>query len=116
MDFFTIDTMLGKRFYVFAIISHKTGEIMVRTGVEASNMNSIMERFCDESEKRGDGQFSADWQESGSEELDEYVASHNGQRPHQGLQQQIPKPGEPGKTGGAVRVSMKEPDQCLTDG
>ena len=28
MDFFTVDTMLGKRFYVFAMISHKTREII----------------------------------------------------------------------------------------
>jgi putative transposase len=94
MDFLTVDTMLGKRFYVFAVISHKTREIIhfaitenptrefvrqqmillsetiaskvhlihdnasvfnlnflaynlisIRTGVEAPNMNSIMERF-----------------------------------------------------------------------
>ncbi len=29
----------------------------------------------------------------------------NGQRPHQGNEQQIPKPGEPDKTGGAVCMS-----------
>jgi hypothetical protein len=46
-----------------------------------------------------------DWQESGSEELNEYVAFYNGQRPHQGILQQIPKLGEPEKTGGAVRKS-----------
>ena len=28
MDFFTVDSVLGKRFYVFAIISHKTREII----------------------------------------------------------------------------------------
>ena len=28
MDFLTVDTMLGKRFYVFAVISHKTREII----------------------------------------------------------------------------------------
>ena len=28
MDFLTVDTMLGKRFYVFAAISHKTREII----------------------------------------------------------------------------------------
>jgi len=37
--------------------------------------------------------------------LDEYVAFYNGQRPRRGIQQQIPKPGEPGKAGGAVRKS-----------
>jgi hypothetical protein len=46
-----------------------------------------------------------DWQESGSEELNEYVAFYNGQRPHQGIQQQIPKLGESEKTGVAVRKS-----------
>ena len=34
--------------------------------------------------------------------LDEYVEFYNGQRPHQGIQQQIPKPGKPMKMGGAV--------------
>jgi len=28
MDLLTVDTVLGKRFYVFAIISHKTREIV----------------------------------------------------------------------------------------
>jgi len=28
MDFLTVDTMLGRRFKVFAIISHKTREII----------------------------------------------------------------------------------------
>jgi hypothetical protein len=28
MDFLTVDTMLGRRFYVFAVISHKTREIV----------------------------------------------------------------------------------------
>ena len=34
--------------------------------------------------------------------LEEYVTFYNSQRPHQGLQQQIPNPGEPKKIGGAV--------------
>jgi len=42
--------------------------VSVRTGVEAPNMNSIMDRFLQDSEKRGAGQFSADRQESGSED------------------------------------------------
>jgi hypothetical protein len=37
--------------------------------------------------------------------LDEFVAFYNSQRPHQGIQQQIPKHGEPEKTGGVVRKS-----------
>ena len=28
MDFLTVDTMLGQRLYVFAVISHKTREII----------------------------------------------------------------------------------------
>lgn len=36
---------------------------------------------------------------------DEYVAFSDGQGPHRGIQQQIPKPGEPDKTGGVVRES-----------
>jgi hypothetical protein len=39
--------------------------------------------------------FNIIWQEK-------CVAFYNGQRPHQRIQQQIPKPGESEKTGGAV--------------
>jgi len=34
--------------------------------------------------------------------LEEYVAFYNSQRPHQGIRQQIPRPGEREKTGGPV--------------
>jgi hypothetical protein len=37
--------------------------------------------------------------------LDEYVDFYNGQRPHQGIQQQIPCPDERGRMCGAVRKS-----------
>jgi hypothetical protein len=40
--------------------------VSVRTGVEVLNMNGIMERFFEDSEKRGAGQCSADRQESAS--------------------------------------------------
>jgi putative transposase len=34
--------------------------------------------------------------------LEEYIAFYNSKRPHQGIGQQIPKPGELEKKGGAV--------------
>jgi hypothetical protein len=37
--------------------------------------------------------------------LEEYVAFYNTQRPHQGIRQQIPKPGEAEKADGAIRKS-----------
>jgi hypothetical protein len=37
--------------------------------------------------------------------LDEYIAFYNSQRPHQGIQQGIPRPGELGITSGAIRKS-----------
>jgi transposase InsO family protein len=37
--------------------------------------------------------------------LEVYVAFYNSQRPHQGIQQQIPKPGEPERMRGPVRKS-----------
>jgi len=155
MDFFTVDTMLGKRLYAFAIISHKTREIIqcaitenptrefvrqqlmlftecittraylihdnalmfnieylaynlvsVRTGVEAPNMNSIMERFFRTVSREALDNFLLIGKSQVQRILDEYFAFYNGQRPHQGIQQQIPKPGEPEKTGGAVRKSV----------
>jgi len=133
MDFFTVDTMLGKRFYVFALISHKTREgiqfaiteyptrefirqqlmlfsetiasrvyliddnalmfnidllaynlVSVRIGVEAPNMKQHHGTVFQVSEKRSAGRFSADWQKSDREEMEEYLAFYNRQRPHQG--------------------------------
>ncbi len=145
---------LMKRFYVFAIISHKTREIIqfaitenptrefvrqqlmlfnesrvgraylihdnalmfyidylaynlvsVRTGVEAPNMNSIMERFFRPVRREALDNVLLTGKSQVQRILDEYVAFYNCQRPHQGIQQQIPKPGEPEKTGSAVRKS-----------
>jgi len=152
MDFLTVDTLLGNRFYVFAVISHKTREIVrfaitenptrefvrqqlmlfseritrkaylihdnalmfnieylaynlvsVRTGVEAPNMNSIMERFFESLRREALDNFLLIGRGQIERILEEYIAFYNSQRPHQGIQQQIPKPGEPEKTGGAVR-------------
>jgi transposase InsO family protein len=151
MDFVTVDTMLGKRFYVFAVICHKTREIVqfaitenptrefvrqqlmlfserltskaylihdnalmfnidylaynlisVRTGVEAPNMNSIMERFFGSLRREALDNFLLIGRAQIETILEEYVAFYNSQRPHQGIQQQIPKPGELEKKCGAV--------------
>jgi len=154
MDFLTVDTMLGKRFHVFAVISHKTRGIVrfavtehptrefvrqqlmlfseaiagkaclihdnalmfkidylaynlvsVRRGVEGPNMNSIIERFFRSVRREALDNFLLTGKHQVQRILDEYVAFHNSQRPHQGIRQQIPKPGEPEKTGGAVCMS-----------
>jgi putative transposase len=152
MDFVTVDTLLGKRLYVFAIISHKTHEIVqfavtenptrefvrqqlmlfseaiaakaylihdnalmfnidylaynlvsVRTGVEAQNMNSIMERFFGSVRREALDNFLVIDGGQIQRILNEYVAFYNNQRPHQGIQQQTPKPGKSDKETGAVR-------------
>lgn len=154
MDFLTIDTMLGKRFYVFAIISHKTREIVrcaitenptrefvrqqlilfsetiagkaylihdnalvfnleflaynlesIKTGVEAPNMNSIMERFFRSLRREALDNFLLIGRSQIEAILQEFVAFYNSQRPHQGIQQQIPKPSEQEKTLGVVHKS-----------
>jgi transposase InsO family protein len=151
MDFFTVDTMLGRRFYVFAIISHKTREIIqfsitenptrefvrqqlilfsetilgkaylihdnavmfnidflaynlvsIRTGVEAPNMNSILERFFRSVRREALDNFLLIGRAQIETILEEYVAFYNSQRPHQGIQQQIPKPGRLERRCGAV--------------
>ncbi len=71
-----------KRFWTFEHSPAKRG----RKPVDAQVKNLILSMRNDNllCEKRGAGQFSADWQESVSEELDESVAFYNGRRPHQG--------------------------------
>jgi transposase InsO family protein len=143
MDFVTVDTLLGKRIYVFAIISHKTREIVrfaltenptrefvrqqlmllsetiarrvylihdnalmfnidflaynlvsIKTGVEAPNMNSIMERFFRTVRREALDNFLLTGKSQVRRILDEYIAFYNSQRPHQGIQQGIPRPAE----------------------
>ncbi len=152
MDYVTVDTILGKRFYVFAVLSHKTREIVrlaitenptrefvrqqlilfaeaiaskaylihdnarmfnidflaynlvsVKTGVEAPNMNSIMERFFGSLRREALDNFLLIGRTQIETILEEYVAFYNSQRPHQGIQQQIPKPVEPEGMSGPVR-------------
>ena len=151
MDFLTVDTVLGKRFYVFAVISHRTREIVrlaitenptrefvrqqlilfsermagtayvihdnaamfnidflayglvsVNTAVEAPNMNSIMERFFRTVRREALDNFLLLSRDQIEGILQEYVAFYNTQRPHQGIQQQIPKPGEAQRTAGPI--------------
>jgi transposase InsO family protein len=154
MDFLTVDTMLGKRFYVFAVISHKTREIVrfamtenptrefvrqqlilfsermastayvihdnaamfnidflayglvsINTAVEAPDMNSIMERFFRTVRREAMDNFLLLSRDQIQGILGEYIAFYNTQRPHQGIRQQIPKPGEAERTRGPIRKS-----------
>ena len=152
MDFLTVDTMLGKRFYVFAVISHQTREIVrfsitenstrefvrqqlmlfsdtlastayvihdnalmfnidffaydlvsIKTAVEAQNMNSIMERFFRTVRREALDNFLLLGRDQIQRILEEYIVFYNTQRPHQGIRQQIPKPGEAQRTAGPIR-------------
>ena len=152
MDFLTVDTILGRRFYVFAVISHKTREIVrfaitenptrefvrqqvirfsermvgtaymihdnapvfnidflayglvsINTAVEAPNMNSIMERFFRTVRREALDNLLLLGRHQIQGILEEYIAFYNTQRPHQGIQQQIPKPGEAERTRGPIR-------------
>ena len=154
MDFLTVDTMLGRRFYVFAVILHKTREIVrfaitenptrefvrqqlillsermtstahlihdngpmfnidflaynlvsVKTAVEAPDMNSIMERFFRTVRREALDIFLLLSRDQIQGILEEYIIFYNTQRPHQGIHQQIPKPGEPKRRSGSIRKS-----------
>jgi putative transposase len=76
--------------------------VSVRTGVEAPNMNRIMERFFGSLRREALDNFLLIGRNQIERILEEYIAFYNSQRPHQGIQQQIPNSGEPEKTGGAV--------------
>ena len=80
--------------------------VSVRTGVEAPNMNSVMERFFGTVRREALDNFLLTGKNQVQRILDEYVAFYNSQRPHQGIQQRIPKPGEPEKTVGPVCMSL----------
>ena len=151
MDLLPVDTLLGKRLYVFAIISHKTREIVrfaitenptrkfvrqqlmlfserivgkaylihdnalmfnidflgynlasIKTSVEAPNMTSIIERFFRSVRREALDNFLLIGRAQIETILEEYVVFYNSQRPHQGIQQQIPKPGKLERRCGAV--------------
>ena len=151
MDFLTVETVLGKRFYVFAVISHKTREIVrfaitenptrefvrqqlmlfsermastvyvvhdnalmfnidflaynlvsINTAVEAPNMNSVIERFFRTVRREALDNLLLLGRTQIQGILEEYVAFYNTQRPHQGINQQISKPGEAQRTAGPI--------------
>jgi hypothetical protein len=73
--------------------------------VDAPNTNSIMERFFRTVRREALDKCLLTGKNQIERILDEYVAFYNSQRPHQGIQQQIPRPGESERTDGAVRKS-----------
>jgi hypothetical protein len=76
--------------------------VSVRIGVEAPNMNSIIERFFWLVRREALDNFLLIGRAQIEAILERYVAFYNTQRPHQGIRQQIPKPGELEKMCGAV--------------
>jgi hypothetical protein len=91
MDFLTVDTMLGKRFYVFIDFTAYS-LVSIRTAVEAPNMNSIMERFFRTLRREALDNFPLLGRDQIQRILEEYIDFYNSQPSHQGIQQQIPKP------------------------
>jgi hypothetical protein len=79
--------------------------VSIRTAVEAPNMNSIMERFFRTVRREALDNFLLIGRDQIQRILEEYIVFYNTQRPHQGIQQQIPKPGEAEITGGPIRKS-----------
>ena len=140
MDFFTVDTVLNQRFFVFFIIRHETREIIqfgltmhpvkefvrqqitdftydlkasvylihdqtgefllnyadygiqgVKTSVRAPKMNSIAERFIRSIRREMLDHFIIISQNQLYSVLKEYIEYYNIKRPHQGIEQRIPK-------------------------
>ena len=78
------------------------GLVSVNTAVEAPNMNSIMERFCRTVRREALANFLLLGMEQIQRLLQEYSIFYNTQRPHQGIRQQVPKPGEAQRTAGPI--------------
>ncbi len=79
------------------------GLVSINTAVEAPNMNSIMERFFRTVRREALDNFLLLGRDQIQGILEEYIAFYNTQRPHQGIRQQIPKPGEAERTRGPIR-------------
>jgi transposase InsO family protein len=77
----------------------------IKTSVEAPNMNSIMERFFGTVRREALDNFLLIGKSQIERILGEYVAFYNSQRPHQGIQQEIPRRAEPGIMSGPVHKS-----------
>ena len=140
MDFFTIDTVLNQRFYVYFVIYHKTREVVqfaltsnpsrefvrqqlikfqntlnqtvymiydnaaqfklnfldygmegIRTSVQAPNMNSLAERFVGTVRREALDYYLHISEKQIMSILREYIEYYNSKRPHQGIDQNIPK-------------------------
>jgi putative transposase len=65
-------------------------------------MNSILERYFRSLTREALDNFLLIGRGQIERILEEYITFYNSQRPHQGIQQQIPKPIELEKKGGAV--------------
>jgi hypothetical protein len=76
--------------------------VSIKTSVEAPNMNSIGERWFGSFRREALDNFLLIGRAQIERILEEYVAFYNTQRPHQGIRQQIPRPGESEKKEGAV--------------
>jgi hypothetical protein len=66
-------------------------------------MNSIMERFFRTVRREALDNFLLLGRSQIQGILEGYIAFYNTQRPHQGIHQQIPKPGETQRTAGPIR-------------
>jgi putative transposase len=154
-DFFTIDSIFNKRYYVFFIISHKTREIVrhtitenptrefvrqqliefenqvnqlvymihdngsqfhldylsysikgICTSVKAPNMNSIAERFVKNARVEALDYFLLLNRKQINGILNEYISYYNTMRPHQGIDQNIPKKYFPQKAGKILKTPV----------
>jgi len=155
MDFFTIDTIFNKRYYVFFIIAHKTREIIrfavtenptkefvrqqiiefeyqvnkmvylihdngsqfcldflsygikdIRISVKASDMNAIAERFVRNARQEALDYFIILSRKQLKDILTEYINYYNTMRPHQGINQQIPKKYGPKTKGKIIKMPV----------
>ena len=75
MDFFTVDTFLNQRFYVLFI----------------PNMNAIAERFVGSARRDALDYFLLFNEKQIRNILKNYIFYYNNLRPHQGIDQQVPK-------------------------
>jgi transposase InsO family protein len=78
----------GSQFYL-NYLSYGIKE--VRTSIKASDMNSIAERFAGSARREAFDYFIIINQTQVNNILKEYITYYNTMRPHQGIDQQVPK-------------------------
>ena len=155
MDFFTVDTILNQRLYVFFIISHGTLEIVryaitqnpvkefvrqqiiafedevrkiaylihdntpqfilhylsygikeLRISIRSPNMNPVAERFVKSLRHEALDNFIIISFSQIKNILDQYIHYYNSLRPHQGINQQVPKKYTPQQNGRIVKMPI----------